>query len=63
LGIAECGWEKETPKSGIQRGDALARNPANGETSGPQAEFSGGKGIAKSKGGRRKNFIDSYGRE
>jgi hypothetical protein len=43
--------QKETPKPEIQRGNSLARNPANGETSGPQAEFSAGKGIAKSKGG------------
>jgi hypothetical protein len=45
---------KGKPK--IQRGGAFARNPANGETSGPQAEFSAGKGIAKSKGGMEKNY-------
>jgi hypothetical protein len=48
--------EKKTPKSEIQRGDAFARHPANGETSGPQAEFSAGKGIAKSKGDGEKFY-------
>jgi hypothetical protein len=53
----ECGLQKETPKSEIQRGNSFARNPANGETSGPQAEFSAGKGIAKSEGGWGKIFL------
>jgi hypothetical protein len=48
--MAEPGLEKETPKSEIRRADDFARNPANGEVSGPQAEFSAGKGNANRRG-------------